>query len=143
MAAAARGLVARYDDLVEVVADSDHKLVFGCPSRLVGGHMFFGVHATGLFLRLGDDDAAELLAAGGGRFEPMPRRAMGGSTSCRRTCRTRRAGSAGPTSTPARCHRRRAAGHRPAESRVPASSGRGLCLRQRGPTHGRVEPTAG
>jgi len=72
------GLVARYQDLVEVVADSDHKLVFGCPSRLVGGHMFFGVHATGLFLRLGDDDAAELLAAGGGRFEPMPRRAMGG-----------------------------------------------------------------
>ena len=40
--------------------------------------MFFGVHATGLFVKLPPDQAAELLAEGGKPFEPMPGRAMGG-----------------------------------------------------------------
>jgi hypothetical protein len=40
--------------------------------------MFFGVHATGLFVKLPPDQAAELVAEGGAPFEPMPGRAMGG-----------------------------------------------------------------
>jgi hypothetical protein len=70
--------VARFEGLVEVVADADRKLVFGSPTCLVGGNMFFGVHASGLFVKLPTDAAQELLAAGGAGFEPMPGRAMGG-----------------------------------------------------------------
>jgi hypothetical protein len=71
-------LVARFEDLVEVVPEADRKLVFGSPTCLVGGNMFFGVHAAGLFVKLPPDAAAELLAVGGVQFEPMPGRAMGG-----------------------------------------------------------------
>jgi hypothetical protein len=71
-------LVARFEDLVEVVPEADRKLVFGCPSCLVGGNMFFGVHATGLFVKLPPADAQELLGVGGTPFEPMPGRSMGG-----------------------------------------------------------------
>ena len=71
-------LVARFEELVDVVPEADRKLVFGCPSCLVGGNMFFGVHATGLFVKLPEDAAAALLEAGGAPFEPMPGRAMGG-----------------------------------------------------------------
>jgi len=92
-------LVARFDSLVEVVPEADHKLVFGCPARLVGGHMFFGVHATGLFVRLPEPAARELFQAGGVPFEPMPGRAMGGFFVCPRRCRTRSGGYAAPTTT--------------------------------------------
>jgi hypothetical protein len=71
-------LLARFNDLVDIVADADRKLVFGSPTCLVGGNMFFGVHASGLFVKLPADAAQELLAAGGVAFEPMPGRAMGG-----------------------------------------------------------------
>jgi hypothetical protein len=71
-------LLERYDGLLDVVAGADHKLVFGCPTCLVGGNMFFGVHATGLFVKLPADAAAELLAHGGAPFTPMPGRPMGG-----------------------------------------------------------------
>ena len=75
---AAPELVARFEELVDVVPEADRKLVFGSPSCLVGGNMFFGVHATGLFVKLPEDAAAVLLEAGGAPFEPMPGRAMGG-----------------------------------------------------------------
>ena len=75
---AAPELVARFEELVGVVPEADRKLVFGSPSCLVGGNMFFGVHATGLFVKLPEDAAATLLEAGGAPFEPMPGRAMGG-----------------------------------------------------------------
>ncbi len=70
-------LLARYTELLDVVPDATRRPVFGCPSCLVGGNMFFGVHRTGLFVKLPPDAAAELLAEGGARFEPMPGRAMG------------------------------------------------------------------
>lgn len=75
---AAPELLARFEELVEVVPEVDRKLVFGCPSCLVGGNMFFGVHPVGLFVKLPPDAGAELLADGGVPFEPMPGRAMGG-----------------------------------------------------------------
>jgi TfoX/Sxy family transcriptional regulator of competence genes len=71
-------LLARFEELVEVVADADRKLVFGSPTCLVGGNMFFGVHATGLFVKLDELQGRALLGAGGAPFEPMPGRAMGG-----------------------------------------------------------------
>lgn len=70
--------LARFEALVEVVADADRKLVFGSPACLVGGNMFFGVHAAGVFVKLAEPDARELLAAGGAPFEPMPGRPMAG-----------------------------------------------------------------
>lgn len=78
MVKAAPALVARFEELLPVVGDADRKLVFGCPTCLVGGNMFFGVHATGLFVKLPPDAAADLLAAGGVPFEPMAGRPMGG-----------------------------------------------------------------
>ena len=78
MAKATPELVARFEELLPVVADADRKLVFGSPTCLVGGNMFFGVHSTGLFVKLPPSAAEELLASGGVPFEPMPGRAMGG-----------------------------------------------------------------
>ena len=78
MPKASAELLARFEELVDVVPGADRKLVFGCPSCLVGGHMFFGVHETGLFVKLPPDPGAELLAEGGKVFEPMPGRAMNG-----------------------------------------------------------------
>ncbi|MDX6202037.1 MAG: hypothetical protein QOF82_2831 [Frankiales bacterium] len=71
-------LVERFEQLTEVVPEADRKLVFGSPTCLVGGNMFFGVHATGLFVKLPPEAAAELLAEGGTAFTPMPGRPMGG-----------------------------------------------------------------
>jgi hypothetical protein len=71
-------LLDRFDGLVDVVPDANRKLVFGSPACLVAGNMFFGVHATGLFVRLPPEAARDLLAAGGAAFEPMPGRAMSG-----------------------------------------------------------------
>ena len=71
-------LIARFEDLAEVVPEADRKLVFGSPTCLVGGNMFFGVHAVGLFVKLPAEQAQELLADGGRQFEPMPGRPMGG-----------------------------------------------------------------
>lgn len=78
MAKASTALLERFEVLTEVVPGADRKLVFGCPSCLVSGHMFFGVHETGLFVKLSPDVGEELLAEGGAPFEPMPGRAMNG-----------------------------------------------------------------
>jgi TfoX/Sxy family transcriptional regulator of competence genes len=78
MAQGSPEVVARFEELGEVVADADRKLVFGCPTRLVSGNMFFGVHRLGLFVRLPEDSGAELLALGGEPFEPMAGRPMSG-----------------------------------------------------------------
>jgi hypothetical protein len=71
-------LVDRFEQLVDVVPEASRKLVFGSPTCLVGGNMFFGVHATGLFVKLPPEAAQELLAEGGTAFTPMPGRPMGG-----------------------------------------------------------------
>jgi TfoX/Sxy family transcriptional regulator of competence genes len=50
--------------------------MFGYPWAFVGGHMFMGLFADKMLLRLSEQDRAELLAKGGTIFEPMPGRAM-------------------------------------------------------------------
>lgn len=78
MEKASAEVVARFEELVEVVPQAARKLVFGSPCCLVSGNMFFGVHAVGIFVKLPPEQGAELLAEGGSPFEPMPGRAMGG-----------------------------------------------------------------
>jgi hypothetical protein len=78
MVKASAELLARYEELLDVVPEADRKLVFGSPTCLVGGNMFFGVHPTGLFVKLPPAAAGELLAEGGTAFSPMPGRTMGG-----------------------------------------------------------------
>lgn len=51
--------------------------MFGYPAAFAGnGHMFTGLHEDRWVIRLPDDARAELAAAGGAPFEPMPGRPM-------------------------------------------------------------------
>ncbi|HJZ77025.1 MAG TPA: TfoX/Sxy family protein [Vicinamibacterales bacterium] len=51
--------------------------MFGQAAAFVNGHMFAGTFGTRIFVRLDDQNRAELLAAGGARvFEPMKGRPM-------------------------------------------------------------------
>jgi TfoX N-terminal domain len=53
---------------------------FGSPCAYVNGNMAVGLHATGWFVRLDAAATAELTAAGGDVFMPMPGRPMTGFT---------------------------------------------------------------
>ena len=52
--------------------------MFGWPAGFVGGNMVTGLFGAGWHVRVPEPDAAELVAAGGSPFEPMPGRAMRG-----------------------------------------------------------------
>jgi TfoX/Sxy family transcriptional regulator of competence genes len=70
-------LVDRFLSLVPDDPGVEVRRMFGCPCFFYGGNMFAGVHQENLFVRLGDDDRAALLALpGAGRFEPMAGRPM-------------------------------------------------------------------
>jgi hypothetical protein len=69
---------ATYDELVEVVPEGVSRKLFGCPASMTNGYMFFGVHRTGVFVRLSPELGAELEAEGGHPFTPMDGRSMGG-----------------------------------------------------------------
>jgi len=71
-------LLAASEELVELVPEARRKLVVGSPTCLAGGHVFFGVHATGLFVRWAVEAAAELCWLGGRPLEAMAGRPMGG-----------------------------------------------------------------
>lgn len=63
--------------LFEALAPGDRRKMFGYPCSFERGQLFCGLFADGLFVRLGDAERAELLAAPGARqFEPMPGRPM-------------------------------------------------------------------
>lgn len=71
------------DRFASVMADrpaASLRKMFGYPAAFVNGYMTTGLHAGNWFVRLSEADAAELLAAGGGPFEPMPGRPMRGHT---------------------------------------------------------------
>ena len=54
----------------------DYRPMFGCPAYFTGGNLFAGVWQQTMMLRLSEDDRAEVAAAGGVPFEPMPGRTM-------------------------------------------------------------------
>ena len=71
------------DRFASVLADrpaAAPRKMFGNPAAFVNGNLATGLHAGGWFVRLSESDAAELTAAGGGPFEPMPGRPMRGYT---------------------------------------------------------------
>jgi TfoX/Sxy family transcriptional regulator of competence genes len=72
-------LVKLLDEVVggiEVDGPVDYRPMFGCPAYFTGGNLFAGVWQETMMLRLSEDDRAEVKAAGGVPFEPMPGRAM-------------------------------------------------------------------
>ena len=52
--------------------------MFGAVAAFANGLMFMGLFADELFVRMNEDETAELTAAGGGPLEPMPGRPMRG-----------------------------------------------------------------
>ncbi len=52
--------------------------MFGNLAAFVNGNMFAGLFGERLFVRLGDAERDQVMAAGGSYFEPMPGRAMKG-----------------------------------------------------------------
>ena len=54
--------------------------MFGNTAAFVNGNMFTGLFGAELFVRVSGTDQEELVAAGGGSFEPMPGRPMTGYT---------------------------------------------------------------
>src|SRR6187455_1794750 len=72
-------LVARFTSVTARHPALVPRKMFGYPCTFVNGAMATGPFADGWFVRLGDEDAASLLAMpGGGPFAPMPGRAMKG-----------------------------------------------------------------
>ena len=52
--------------------------MFGQLSAFVNGNMFMGIFGDDVLFRLPDEERAEVIAAGGGPFEPMAGRPMKG-----------------------------------------------------------------
>ncbi len=72
-------LVKLLDEIVaglEFDAPVDYRPMFGCPAYFTGGNLFAGVWQQTMMLRLSEEERAEVAAAGGRPFEPMPGRAM-------------------------------------------------------------------
>ncbi|MEA2536464.1 MAG: hypothetical protein QOF11_698 [Chloroflexota bacterium] len=73
-------LVERFARVMAERPAASVRQMFGSPAAFVNGYMTTGLHGQGWFVRLSGADAAELTAAGGGPFEPMPGRPMRGYT---------------------------------------------------------------
>lgn len=71
-------VTAAFRELVRDAPGVALKPMFGNLSAFVNGNMFAGVFGDDLFVRLPDEEAAEVKAGGGRDFEPMPGRAMKG-----------------------------------------------------------------
>jgi TfoX/Sxy family transcriptional regulator of competence genes len=63
--------------------------MFGNLSAFVNGNMFAGLFGEDLFVRLPDDESAQVRKLGGRNFEPMPGRAMKGYVTVPGTWRTK------------------------------------------------------
>jgi TfoX/Sxy family transcriptional regulator of competence genes len=50
--------------------------MFGNVAAFVNGNMFTGLFGQDLFVRLSEDERAELIEQGGAEFQPMPGRTM-------------------------------------------------------------------
>ncbi len=73
-------LVDRFGSVMAERPAASLRMMFGSPAAWVNGYMTTGLHGGKWFVRLSEADADELLAAGGGPFEPMPGRPMRGYT---------------------------------------------------------------
>jgi hypothetical protein len=69
-------VVKLFDELCPPTVD--RKKMFGYPCAFAGGTFAFGLHEDNMVFRLGDDEVAELVKAGGAPFSPMPGRTMSG-----------------------------------------------------------------
>ena len=69
-------LVERFHEVLSARPDASQRKMFGYPAAFVNGNLATGLHQASWFVRLSESDAAELRAAGGGPFEPMPGRPM-------------------------------------------------------------------
>lgn len=61
---------------VELDQPVDFRPMFGCPAYFTGGNLFAGVWQETVMLRLDEEGRAQVAAAGGRPFEPMPGRTM-------------------------------------------------------------------
>jgi TfoX/Sxy family transcriptional regulator of competence genes len=71
-------LVERFQDVLLTRPTASLRKMFGYPAAFVNGNLATGLHQATWFVRLPESDAAELRAAGGGVFAPMPGRPMRG-----------------------------------------------------------------
>ncbi len=70
-------VVARFDELAEVVPDAVRKPMFGYPALFLGGNLFFSLYRASGILRLPTADRERYEAIRPVTlFEPMPGRAM-------------------------------------------------------------------
>lgn len=69
-------LAERFTATVEGLPNAQLRKMFGYPAAFVNGHLFTGLFSASWFVRLPDDARAELSAAGGTAFAPMPGRPM-------------------------------------------------------------------
>jgi len=69
-------LVERFTDTLAGVPGAEVRKMFGYPAAFANGHMFTGLHQEHWVVRLPEASRAELTAAGGTPFEPMPGRPM-------------------------------------------------------------------
>jgi TfoX/Sxy family transcriptional regulator of competence genes len=70
-------LVERFETTLSGVPGATLRKMFGYPAAFAAsGHMFTGLHQDRWVIRLPDEARAELAAAGGTPFEPMPGRPM-------------------------------------------------------------------
>ena len=69
-------LVDAFDAALAELPEAVLRPMFGYPAGFARGQLFTGLFEDRWFVRLSDDERAELAAAGGGPFEPMPGRPM-------------------------------------------------------------------
>ncbi len=71
-------LVECFHKVLSARPEAHPRKMFGNPAAFVNGNLATGLHQANWFVRLSESKAAELTAAGGGPFEPMPGRPMRG-----------------------------------------------------------------
>ena len=69
-------LAERFSETVSSLPGAQVRKMFGYPAGFLNGHLFTGIFASSWFVRLPDEGRAELAAAGGTEFSPMPGRPM-------------------------------------------------------------------
>jgi TfoX/Sxy family transcriptional regulator of competence genes len=71
-------LVKAFAAALEELPGAETRKMFGYPAAFANEYLFTGLFEDRWFVRLPDDALAELAAAGGTTFEPMPGRPMRG-----------------------------------------------------------------